>query len=172
MANNTEIIPMMMYNNGSLQAYQIKIVNPGIDRNSLHNILFGLEETRNRKNSEIFILDSNNRPVSNQSSIINQLRSNASKVNHISPSIRNRTVTFINRNNLRQYYLVEQDRMIYLGFIREDPATRVASTSKSIVTIDPCGADINIKEVVQRLQGTSVQKLLDIWRVAIISNQT
>ena len=46
--------------------------------------------------------------------------------------------------------------MIYLGFIREDPATRVASTT---VTIDPCGADINIKEVVQRLQGTSVQKL-------------
>lgn len=56
--------------------------------------------------------------------------------------------------------------MIYLGFIREDLATR------SIITIDPCGADINIKEVVQRLQGTSVQKLLDIWRVAITSNQT
>lgn len=51
--------------------------------------------------------------------------------------------------------------MIYLGFIREDPVTRVA------VTIDPCGADINIKEVVQRLQGTSVQKTLDIWRVAV-----
>ena len=62
--------------------------------------------------------------------------------------------------------------MIYLGFIREDPATRAASTSKSTITIDPCGADINIKEVVQRLQGTSVQKLLDIWRVAITSNQT
>lgn len=59
--------------------------------------------------------------------------------------------------------------MIYLGFIREDLATRVASTS---VTIDPCGADINIKEVVQRLQGTSVQKLLDIWRVVVTSNQT
>ena len=59
--------------------------------------------------------------------------------------------------------------MIYLGFIREDPATRVASTT---VTIDPCGADINIKEVVQRLQGTSVQKLLDIWRVVVASNQT
>ena len=59
--------------------------------------------------------------------------------------------------------------MIYLGFIREDPATRVASTT---VTIDPCGADINIKEVVQRLQGTSVQKLLDIWRVVVTSNQT
>ena len=160
---------MMIHKNGSLQAYQIKIVNPGIDMNSLHNILFGLKETRNHKNSEIFILDNNNRPMSNQRDIINQLRDNKSKVNHISPSIRNRTVTFINRDNLRQYYLVEQDRMIYLGFIREDPATRVASTT---VTIDPCGADINIKEVVQRLQGTSVQKLLDIWRVVVTSNQT
>lgn len=166
---------MMIHKNGSLQAYQIKIVNPGIDRNSLHTILFGLEETRNHKNSEIFILDNNNRPMSNQRDIINQLRDNKSKVNHISPSIRNRTVTFINsidnitNESLRQYYLVEQDRMIYLGFIREDPATRVASTT---VTIDPCGADINIKEVVQRLQGTSVQKLLDIWRVVVTSNQT
>ena len=65
MENNIKIIPMMMYNNGSLQAYQIKIVNPGIDMNSLHNILFGLKETRNHKNSEIFILDNNNRPMSN-----------------------------------------------------------------------------------------------------------
>ena len=65
MANNTEIIPMMIHDNGSLQAYQIKIVNPGIDMNSLHNILFGLKETRNHKNSEIFILDNNNRPMSN-----------------------------------------------------------------------------------------------------------
>ena len=167
MANNTEIIPMMMYNNGSLQAYQIKIVKPETDWSRFHTILFGLEETRNHySNREISILDSDNHVVGDQSSIINQLRDNASKVNHISPSIRNRTVTFINRNNLRQYYLVEQDRMIYLGFIREDLATR------SIITIDPCGADINIKEVVQRLQGTSVQKLLDIWRVAITSNQT
>ena len=175
MENNIKIIPMMIHKNGSLQAYQIKIVNPGIDRNSLHTILFGLEETRNHKNSEIFILDNNNQLVSNQRDIINQLRDNKSKVNHISPSIRNRTVTFINsidnitNESLRQYYLVEQDRMIYLGFIREDPATRVASTT---VTIDPCGADINIKEVVQRLQGTSVQKLLDIWRVVVTSNQT
>lgn len=66
MANNIKIIPMMMYNNGSLQAYQIKIVNPGIDRSSLHTILFGLEDIRNHySNREISILDSDNRPVSN-----------------------------------------------------------------------------------------------------------
>ena len=64
MENNIKIIPMMIHKNGSLQAYQIKIVNPGIDRNSLHTILFGLEETRNHKNSEIFILDNNNQLVS------------------------------------------------------------------------------------------------------------
>ena len=163
---------MMIYKNGSLQAYQIKIVNPGTDRNSLHTILFGLKETRNCKNSEIFILDSDNRVVRDQGNIIKQLRDNASKVNHISPSIKHRTVTFINRDNLRQYYLVEQNRMIYLGFIREDLATRVAGASKSTVTIDPCGTDINIKEIAQRLQATSVQKTLDIWRVATnISNQ-
>lgn len=57
--------------------------------------------------------------------------------------------------------------MIYLGFIREDLATRVAGINKSTVTIDPCGADINIKEIAQRLQGTSVQKTLDIWRVVV-----
>lgn len=65
MENNIKIISMMMHKNGSLQAYQIKIVNPETDRNSLHTILFGLKETRNHKNSEIFILDSDNRKVEN-----------------------------------------------------------------------------------------------------------
>lgn len=163
MADNTRIIPMMIYKNGSLQTYQIKIVNPGKDMNSLHNILFSSENIRNHHgNREIFILDNNNRPVSNRTNIIDQLRDNASKVNHISPSIRNRTVTFIKtRDNLRHYYLVEQNRLIYLGFISDDIATT------SSVTIDPCAADINIKEIVQRLQGTSVQKQLDIWRIIV-----
>lgn len=64
MANNTEIIPMMMYNNGSLQAYQIKIVKPETDWSRFHTILFGLEETRNHySNREISILDSDNHVV-------------------------------------------------------------------------------------------------------------